>query len=83
MKRIFLLTALLGSLSWGSAFAQSDQSSAVQQPASTTDTRQANPTRPKLKKNKTDTLTPKNRNQRRLAPDSLRRGGATRVDTVR
>ncbi|GAB4051767.1 hypothetical protein GCM10028810_51130 [Spirosoma litoris] len=63
--------------------AQSDQSPAVQQPTSTADTRQANPPRPKLKKNKSDTLTPKNRKQRRLAPDSLRRGGATRVDTVR
>ncbi|CAN5261534.1 hypothetical protein BH09BAC4_BH09BAC4_23100 [soil metagenome] len=30
-----------------------------------------------------DSTSPQNRKQRRLNPDSLRRGGATKVDTVR
>ncbi|MVM31869.1 hypothetical protein GO755_17605 [Spirosoma sp. HMF4905] len=93
MKRIFLFTSLLGGLICMSTVAQSAQSPDIQQSTSTTDTRQPTPSQPKLKKNSksgnpkmqstTDTIVPKNRKQRRLAPDSLRRGGATRVDTVR
>ncbi|QDK78154.1 hypothetical protein EXU85_05905 [Spirosoma sp. KCTC 42546] len=82
MKRFFFITSLLSSFIFVGAFAQSGQSPAVQQSTSTTDTRQANPPRPKMKSTK-DTTSPKNRKQRRLAPDSLRRGGATRVDTIR
>lgn len=85
------LTFCLG-LSLG-AFAQSGQSPTMQQSTSTTDNRQAHPPKPKLMKvtgNQrqkmeagVDSTLPKNRKQRRLRPDSLRRGGATRVDTIR
>ena len=75
------------------AFAQSGQSPTMQQSTSTTDNRQSDPPRPKMKKVTgrerqkmeagVDSTLPKNRKQRRLRPDSLRRGGATRVDTIR
>ncbi|WP_097126789.1 hypothetical protein [Spirosoma fluviale] len=90
MKR-FLFGLLAMALSAG-AFAQSNQSPVMQQSTSTTDTRQANPAQPKVKMNQRqrskmeagmDTTLPKNRKQRRLPPDSLRRGGATKVDSVR
>ncbi|MBD2751438.1 hypothetical protein [Spirosoma validum] len=93
MKRTFLFLSLLSLTLATGALAQSGQSPAIQQSTSTTDTRQANPLRPKLKKSDKsnqkrmeagmDSTLPKNRKQRRLNPDSLRRGGATRVDTVR
>ena len=91
MKRFLFIGALL-SLSID-ALAQSGQSPTMQQSTSTTDTRQANPARPRLRKvnrqeqrqmeTGLDSTLPKNRKQRRLRPDSLRRGGATRVDSVR
>lgn len=90
MKR-FLFGLLAVALSTG-AYAQSNQSPTMQQSTSTTDTRQANPAQPKVKMNRQqrakmaagmDSTLPKNRKQRRLPPDSLRRGGATKVDSVR
>ncbi|GAB4021607.1 hypothetical protein [Spirosoma koreense] len=93
MKRTLLLIHWISlTLVWG-AFGQSNQSPTMQQSTSTTDTRQTDPAQPKLKKPDrrerqkieagVDSTLPKNRKQRRLRPDSLRRGGATRVDTVR
>ncbi len=93
MKRnAFLISLLSAGLTVGT-YAQSGQSPTMQQSTSTEDNRQANPARPKLKKatrqqrqrleTGLDTTLPKNRQQRRLRPDSLRRGGATKVDTVR
>jgi hypothetical protein len=93
MKRILLLSSLLSCGLVAGAFAQSNQSPEMQQSTSTVDTRQANPPRPKMQKptkqdqrrmeEGLDSTQPKNRKQKRLRPDSLRRGGATRVDTVR
>ena len=93
MKRLVFFTALLSTVLTVCTVAQSGQSPTLQQSTSTQDNRQANPTRPKLKKTTRqqrqrletglDTTLPKNRPQRRLRPDSLRRGGATRVDTIR
>ena len=92
MKRTLFLTSFLCAGLTVSAMAQSSQSPTMQQSTSTQDNRQANPARPKLKKTTRqqrqrmntglDTTLPKNRNQRRLRPDSLRRGGATKVDTI-
>lgn len=94
MKRNAFFVSLLTvvGLSLG-ANAQSSQSPTMQQSTSTQDNRQANPARPKLKRatrqqrqrmeTGLDTTLPRNRQQRRLRPDSLRRGGATKVDTVR
>lgn len=93
MKRTAFFISLLSIAAAVGVHAQSDQSPTMQQSTSTQDTRQANPARPKLKKTTRqqrqrmetglDTTLPKNRQQRRLRPDSLRRGGATRVDTIR
>lgn len=92
MKRTAFFISLLSIGLAVSAQAQSGQSPTMQQSTSTVDTRQANPARPKLKKTRQqrqrmetglDTTLPKGRNQRPLRPDSLRRGGATRVDTIR
>ncbi|AUD05486.1 hypothetical protein [Spirosoma pollinicola] len=90
MKRFMF--GMLGIILSVSAFGQSGQTPTMQQSTSTTDTRQANPARPKMKTNRQermkmeaglDTTLPKNRKQKRLPPDSLRRGGATKVDSVR
>lgn len=91
-RRLVLLSLLFGGLVAG-AFAQSGQSPTMQQSTSTIGTRQANPARPKIRKPSRrqrmqmetglDSTLPKDRKQRRLNPDSLRRGGATRVDSVR
>ena len=94
----FILTvAILGSLSSVPALAQSGQSPVMQQSTATSDNRQANPVRPMLKRKTAqqqqrmhvglDTTRPKKPaptppKQRRLPPDSLRRGGAVRVDTI-
>ena len=93
MKRLLFFTALLTTVLTVCAMAQSGQSPTLQQSTSTQDNRQANPARPKLKKTTRqqrqrmetglDTTLPRNRPQRRLRPDSLRRGGATKVDTIR
>lgn len=93
MKRLVFFTALLSTVLTVRTVAQSGQSPTLQQSTSTQDNRQANPARPKLKKTTRqqrqrmetglDTTLPKNRSQRRLRPDSLRRGGATKVDTIR
>ena len=76
-----------------SVVAQSGQSPTMQQSTSTVDNQQANPAPTRLKKTTRqqrqrmntglDTTLPRDRKQRRLRPDSLRRGGATRVDTIR
>ncbi|WP_138505166.1 hypothetical protein [Spirosoma lacussanchae] len=93
MKRTLFFTTLLGVAVLGAASAQSNQSPTMQQSTSTEETRPANPVRPKIQRRTRqermqmetglDTTLPKNRKQRRLRPDSLRRGGATRVDTIR
>ena len=93
MKRTLILINLISFAFIGSAFGQSNQSPVIQQSTSTTDTRQANPAQPKMKKldkrerkqleTGMDSTLPKNRKKQRLRPDSLRRGGATRVDSVR
>lgn len=92
MLRIVLAGVLL-SLGAAGAFAQSTQAPVMEQTTSTVDGRKSNIPRPKLKKTSLrermemergmDTTLPKNRRSRRLRPDSLRRGGATRVDSVR
>ena len=93
MKRTLLVLSLLSVGLVTGTFAQSGQSPTMQQSTSTTDNRQANPARPKIKKQSRrqrmqmetglDSTLPKDRKQQRLNPDSLRRGGATRVDSVR
>ena len=93
MKRMMILINMLSFVLIISAYGQSNQSPAIQQSTSTTDTRQANPAQPKIKKPNRrermrmeagmDSTLPKNRKQPRLRPDSLRRGGATRIDTIR
>ncbi|WP_338873014.1 hypothetical protein WBJ53_29435 [Spirosoma sp. SC4-14] len=98
MKRILLLASLLIAGFATGAAAQSNQAPVLQQATSTEDNRRANPPKPMLENNSMqqrmelerglDTTLPKqkpkrDRKQRRLRPDSLRRGGATRIDTVR
>lgn len=93
MKRVIGISLGLCIGLVGNTFAQSGQSPTMQQSTSTTDNRQAHPPRPKMKKvtkgeqqqleTGVDSTLPKNRKQRQLRPDSLRRGGATRVDTIR
>ncbi|GAB3642250.1 hypothetical protein [Spirosoma arcticum] len=93
MKRTAYFISLLSIGLIINAQAQSGQSPTIQQSTSTVDTRQANPARPKVKKTTRqqrqrmetglDTTLPNGHNQRPLRPDSLRRGGATRVDTIR
>ncbi len=87
MKTVLILMLCL-LLTAGASQAQ-DKSPTMQQSTSTQNTRQANPVKPKVK--------PVNPNQnrevprdtssrpgrRRLRPDSLRRGGAVKVDTIR
>ncbi|GAB3890780.1 hypothetical protein [Spirosoma agri] len=97
MKRIVFSTTVLWVGLLVSASAQSNQAPTMQQTTSTEDNRRANLPKPMLKKMSgqeqrklekgMDTTLPKNRpnpnrKQRRLRPDSLRRGGATRVDTI-
>ena len=93
MKFALFLTVLLSTGLTIGASAQSNQAPTMQQSTSTQDNRRANPAKPQIKKPNArermemekglDTTLPKNRKQRRLRPDSLRRGGATRVDSVR
>ncbi|MDB5242968.1 MAG: hypothetical protein JWP57_3593 [Spirosoma sp.] len=93
MKRSLFLTTLLSAGLAVGCLAQSGQSPAIQQSTSTDVTPSANQPKPAIKKpgrrqrmemeRGLDTTLPKNRQQRRLRPDSLRRGGATKVDTVR
>jgi hypothetical protein len=93
MTRILFIASLISIAFTTGSLAQSNQSPTMQQSTSTEDNRLANPVKPKVKKTTKrarmemeqglDTTLPKNRKQRRLRPDSLRRGGATRVDTVR
>ena len=74
-------------------FTQANQSIADSKSISFVDTYQADqdpaknkktPRNEQLKMNTgLDSTTPKNRRQRRLNPDTLRRGGATKVYTVR
>lgn len=93
MRTLLIFSILLCLSLPAVTLAQSGQSPTIDQSTSTVDTRQANPPQPKLKKASRrdrmqmqqgmDTTLPKNRPNRRLRPDSLRRGGATRVDTIR
>ena len=93
MKRTLFLTALLLAGFTVSTLAQSSgQSPTMQQSTSTADKPSTNLPTPKIKKTSRreqmkmeqglDTTLPKNRKQKRLRPDSLRRGGATKVDTI-
>ncbi len=73
----------------GSAAGQINQSPAEKQTTSNPNTRQIDPVQKKLsqqerrkKEAALDTTVPRNRKGRRLRPDSLRRGGVTKVDTV-
>ncbi|MFD2570987.1 hypothetical protein ACFSUS_10105 [Spirosoma soli] len=93
MKCTMFIASLLSLGFAVGASAQSNQAPVMQQSTSTEDTRQANPVKPQLQKvskgdqlkmqQAQDTTRPKGRKQRRLRSDSLRRGGATRVDTIR
>jgi hypothetical protein len=93
MKRVLFIASLLSLALLINASGQSNQAPTIQQSTSTETNRQANPPRPKVKKSspsdqmkrKTvlDSTLPGDRKQRQLRPDSLRRGGATRVDSVR
>ncbi|QKZ12855.1 hypothetical protein [Spirosoma sp. KUDC1026] len=92
MKRIlFFATLLTAGLSIG-ARAQSNQSPVMQQSTSTDKTKPTSEPKPMMNVGKKqrarmatglDTTLPKDRKQRRLRPDSLRRGGATKLDTLR
>ena len=97
MKRIVFSTTILCFGLLMGAHAQSNQAPTMQQTTSTEESRRANPPKPMLKKiskgeqrkleRGMDTTLPKNRQKsdrkpRKLRPDSLRRGGATRVDTI-
>lgn len=86
MKNILIIA--LGLLLAGEVARAQNQSLTIQQSTSTPNTRQSNPVKPQVK--------PVNPNQnrevprdttrqtgRRLRPDSLRRGGAMKVDTIR
>lgn len=98
MKRILLLASLFSAGFAMGAAAQSNQAPVLQQSTSTEDRRQAHPPKPIFEEKSRrqrmelerglDTTLPKqqpkrDRKPRRLRPDSLRRGGATRIDTVR
>jgi len=93
MKRsLFFTTLLSAGLAVGS-LAQSGQAPTIQQSTSTRVNPSTNQPKQKIKKQSRrqrmemerglDTTLPKDRQQRQLRPDSLRRGGATKVDTVR
>ncbi|MBD2700905.1 hypothetical protein IC229_09670 [Spirosoma sp. BT702] len=89
MKRyVFFISLLTGGL----ASASFGQNNSLPQSASTTESFQTAPVMNKADEQRrlqrdisqdTTKTKPKNRKQKRLRPDSLRRGGATRVDTVR
>lgn len=89
MKRILFIGSMLSIGLLVNASGQSNQSPAMQQSTSAPNTRQIDPAQKKLsqqerrkKEAKMDTTSPRNRKGRRLRPDSLRRGGVTKVDTV-
>lgn len=92
MNRTLFLTALLCTGVVVGTLAQSGQSPTMQQSTSTADQPSKNQPTPKLKKPSRreqmkmqqglDTTLPKDRKQKRLRPDSLRRGGAVKVDTI-
>ena len=93
MKRLTIVLSLIMTAFMTETRAQSGQSPVLQQSTSTVVTPPTSRPKPKFKKTNRrdqmkmeqglDTTLPKNRRQQRLRPDSLRRGGATRVDTVR
>jgi hypothetical protein len=93
MKCLLFLAALLSFGAAVNASAQSGQSPVMQQSTSTATTPPTSEPMPKMKnpglrqrmkmERGVDTTLPKDRKQKRLRPDSLRRGGATRVDSVR
>ncbi|WP_020601562.1 hypothetical protein [Spirosoma spitsbergense] len=90
MKRILFIGSMLSIGLLVSASGQSNPSPATKPPTSTPkNTRQIDPAQKKLsqqerrrKEAAMDTTKPANRKGRRLRPDSLRRGGVTKVDTV-
>ncbi|WP_157634849.1 hypothetical protein [Spirosoma panaciterrae] len=86
MKRLIVVGCILGVLSSlnSTKLITSELRSASES------RQQPTPNRPAAKPNRRDTTKPSpdstkpgNRRQPRLRPDSLRRGGATRIDTVR
>jgi hypothetical protein len=93
MRRILFLTTLLSIGLLAETYAQSNQSPVMQQSTSTDKTLPTSEPKPMIKKvgpkqrakmaAGLDTTLPKDRRKRRLRPDSLRRGGATKVDTIR
>lgn len=83
------LTLLILLLFAGGMLQAQDKSPTMQQSTSTPNTRQSNPVKPRVK-----TVNPNQNREvprdtasqaggRRLRPDSLRRGGAVKVDTIR
>ncbi|WP_461140511.1 hypothetical protein [Spirosoma pomorum] len=93
MQRILFLTLSLTVCLLLNAQGQSNQSPVMQQSTSTEKTPPTSEPKPMMKnvgpKQRAkmaaglDTTLPKDRKKKRLRPDSLRRGGATKVDTVR
>lgn len=86
MKNIRVIA--LGLLLAGSAAQAQNQSPTRQQSTSTPNTRQVKPVKPQVKpvnpnQNREVPRDTTRRTGRRLRPDSLRRGGAVRVDTIR
>ncbi|WP_461094347.1 hypothetical protein [Spirosoma gilvum] len=86
MRRLFFFSMLL---SLPCLFSSMDLISAELRSAPVRK-QQPSPNRPAIQRNRRDTTkpaidstSPRNRKQPRLRPDSLRRGGATKVDTVR
>ena len=86
MTNTLILTLCL-LLASGASQAQ-DKSPTMQQSTSTPNTRQSNPVKPKVKpvnpnqNREVPRDTSSRQGRRRLRPDSLRRGGATKVDTI-
>ncbi|MBN8823444.1 MULTISPECIES: hypothetical protein [unclassified Spirosoma] len=86
MKWIFFWACLLGILSLinSTSLISSELRSASEARQQPTPNRpSAQPNRRSTTKPLPDSTKPGNRRQPRLRPDSLRRGGATRIDTVR
>ncbi|WP_461043990.1 hypothetical protein [Spirosoma harenae] len=88
MKRIFFVGSLLSSIVCGNVWGVSLSRSTVepdliinQQPTPSRPV--TRPTKRNTEKPLPDSTSPGKRKQPRLRPDSLRRGGATKVDTVR
>ncbi|MCY7357792.1 MAG: hypothetical protein LH609_10040 [Rudanella sp.] len=83
------LTLMLFLLFAGGTLQAQDKLPTMQQSTSTPNTRQSNPAKPRVKpvnpnqNREVPRDTASRSGRRRLRPDSLRRGGAVRVDTIR